>query len=297
VSALAINACGSTSAGVDRTVSPVAPEPSNPNTAPEVDAGDRGAASTGDGADAPAPVLPGPPDLKDCKVETCDLLVVGDSVSDGQDTWREVFETLASDAGYRFNAVGARRFAAPGEEIPMWAQLSVYDPSPGEDDQYEAFGGACIGDGNPTNCANLSPSTSFRGTDSGLWGRIDIWSAIIDTPDVIVLLAGHNGGGDKAAQFERYLEKLFTVVPDNTYVFISPTGGANGIYDSLVAIAERYRSDGKYVFAVSSYDGVTSPDGVHPDENGKVVLANNMFTGVDPVLADRAGLDSGSAGG
>ena len=234
---------------------------------------------------------------KDCKQETCNFLAVGDSTSGGESSWRVKFKELASEAGYKFNYVGARSWAAPGVTIKerLHGYLTPgFDPLPGQDDQHEAFGGACIGDGNPTNCANLGTKIGgFRGTDKGLWGRIDIWSNIIEQPDVIVLLGGHNGGGDKAAQFAAYLEKLYSVVPDNTYTFISGNGGASGVYPRLVTMAEQYREKGMPVYAINSFVGVNN---VHPVGAAKDTLTNNIFNAVDGVLSGAKSVGGGSGG-
>jgi hypothetical protein len=94
-------------------------------------------------------------------------------------------------------------------------------------------------------------------------------------------------------RYRNFLNRVLTLSP-GAYIFFS-TGKDfqnnddfwTGQKPGLEALAAEFRADGKKVYFVDAWSGVTSADmsdSVHPNVNGSVKVGTNYYNAIDAVL-------------
>ena len=190
-------------------------------------------------------------------------------------------------AGYNIDYLGTRQAGSyPGVGTP---ETSYHGNATEEisDKNHSGYGGFSMYDS----------ACNFSEFPSGICSIGNNLNAILaGKPDIVLLMIGHNGAGNKPAELERLVNEIKTKLP-NTVVF---TGGYPNLSGNLGAwqdLRDKARSlanpaRGIYYVDLNNVlpnasDFVNAEDNVHHSRAGAVKVASRFYNALEPYLRSR----------
>jgi GDSL-like Lipase/Acylhydrolase family len=188
-------------------------------------------------------------------------------------------------AGYTIDYVGTRKAGFfPGSSSTNTQWHGAMTEAIGDVD-HGGYGAFAIAD----NACNFS---EFPSGKCNLYDNLN--EMLASNPDIILLMIGHNGSGDKPAQFEALINRIKSLKP-NAKIFTggypglkNSTGSWQEIRNKAQSLANASTTDNVFYVdlnnALPDSDDFISADNVHHSKKGAEKISSRIYTVLEPYL-------------